>query len=129
MADVNSESQPQPQPPSEGDAYFAPARSGRPKSIFPGVTLRAVCGEQMMLSVVDLEPGSIVQEHSHPHEQLGYLVSGVVDFTVGGVTRRLKAGDRWVIPGGVPHKVVTIEGPAVAIDIFHPIREDYREGG
>lgn len=82
-----------------------------------------------MVSVVDLGPGSIVQEHSHPHEQLGYLVSGVVDFTIGEVTRRLKPGDRWIIPGGIKHKVVTVEGPAIAIDVFHPIREDYREGG
>lgn len=116
-----------PSPPNVDDVHFAPADSGSPRTIFPGVTLRAIHGDRMMLSVVNLDTGSIVQEHAHPHEQLGYLVSGVVDFTVGGETRRLKAGDRWIIPGGVAHKVVTVEGPAVAIDVFHPIRDDYRE--
>jgi hypothetical protein len=25
----------------------------------------------------------------------------------------------------VVHRVVALEGPAVALDVFHPIREDY----
>ena len=79
-----------------------------------------------MFSVVHLEPGSVVFEHAHPHEQMGLLISGRLQFTIGGVTRVLGPGDIWRIPGGVPHKVVTLDGPAVALDAFHPIREDYR---
>jgi quercetin dioxygenase-like cupin family protein len=56
---------------------------------------------------------------------MGYLVSGRLEFTVGGVTRILEPGDLWRIPGGVPHRVVALDGPALALDVFHPIREDY----
>jgi quercetin dioxygenase-like cupin family protein len=107
------------------DPYFVPAGVGTAHEIFPGVVLRAVAGQELMISVVHLDPGAVVEEHSHPHEQMGYLVSGRLEFTVGGHTRDLSAGDRWRIPGGVPHRVVAVGGPAVAIDVFHPIREDY----
>ncbi len=110
---------------TDDDPYFVLAGVGTAREIFPGVTLRAIAGEEMMVSVVHLEPDSVVEEHSHPHEQMGYLVSGCLDFTIGGRTRRLHPGDRWRIPGGVLHRVVAVGGPAVAIDVFHPIREDY----
>ncbi|MBX6313037.1 MAG: cupin domain-containing protein [Isosphaeraceae bacterium] len=109
----------------DADAYFIPAGSGSHHRIFPGVEIRTTAGRQMMLSVVTFEPGAVVPEHAHPHEQMGIMISGRAEFTVGGVTRILGPGDIWRIPGGVPHRVVALDGPAVALDCFHPIREDY----
>ena len=105
--------------------YFHPAGSGSRHEIFPGVEIRTTAGRGIMLSVVHLEPGSVVAEHAHPHEQMGLLIEGRLEFTVGGVTRVLGPGDLWRIPGGVPHSVRAIDVPAVALDVFHPIREDY----
>ena len=79
----------------------------------------------MMLSVVTFESDAVVSEHAHPHEQMGFLVSGRLEFTIGGVTRILAPGAMWRIPGGVLHHVRAIDGPALALDVFHPIREDY----
>jgi quercetin dioxygenase-like cupin family protein len=112
-------------PPRPADRYFAPAGSGSHHDLFPGVAIRTTAGERLMLSVVTFEPGGVVPEHAHPHEQVGILLSGRLDFTVGGETRRLGPGDQWRIPGGVPHAVVAVGGPAVALDVFCPIREDY----
>ena len=78
-----------------------------------------------MLSVVRFEPESVVADHAHPHEQMGILLEGRLEFTVGGVTRLLGPGDIWRIPGGVVHRVRALDQPAVALDVFHPIREDY----
>lgn len=108
------------------DRYFIRAGTGSHHRIFPGVELRSASGDALMLSVVTLEPGAVVPEHSHPHEQMGYLVSGRLEFTIGGQTRILGPGDQWRIPGGVPHRVVAVDGPALALDVFHPVREDYR---
>jgi quercetin dioxygenase-like cupin family protein len=112
--------------PRQDDAYFVPAGTGSRHLIFPGVEIRTTAGEGMMLSVVTFEPGSIVPEHAHPHEQMGLMVSGRLEFTVGGVTRTLGPGDQWKIPGGVKHSVRAVDGPAVALDVFHPVRDDYR---
>ena len=104
--------------------YFMPAGSGSRHLIFPGVEIRTAAGNHLMMSVVDLEPESVVLDHAHPHEQIGILLEGRLEFTVGGVTRLLGPGDMWRIPGGVVHGVRALE-KSVAVDVFHPIREDY----
>ena len=111
--------------PKAGDAYFLPAGSGSKHHIFPGVEILTTAGKALMLSVVRFEPRSVVAEHMHPHEQMGMLLEGRVEFTIGNETRLLGPGDMWRIPGGVMHSVRALEAPALAIDVFHPIREDY----
>ena len=106
--------------------YFIPAGEGTRHTIFPGVEIVTTAGQEMMLSVVTFQPGAVVEMHAHPHEQMGMMISGRAEFTVGGITKTIGPGDIWRIPGGVPHKVVGLDGPAVALDVFHPVREDYR---
>jgi quercetin dioxygenase-like cupin family protein len=105
--------------------YFVPAGLGSRHVIFPGVEIRTTAGRQLMLSVVRFEAGSVVADHSHPHEQMGMMISGRLEFTVDDTTRVLGPGDIWRIPGGVVHGVRALDEPAVALDVFHPIREDY----
>jgi quercetin dioxygenase-like cupin family protein len=107
------------------DFYFVAAGSGSRHNIFPGVEICTNAGQAMMLSVVTFEPDSVVPDHSHPHEQMGIMISGRLEFTVGGVTKVLGPSDLWRIPGGVVHRVRALDGPAVALDVFHPIRQDY----
>jgi quercetin dioxygenase-like cupin family protein len=123
MSDPQAGEQPTPLPDPNG--YFLPAGSGSRHEIFPGVEIRTTAGRGIMLSVVRLEPGSVVADHAHPHEQMGILLEGRLEFTVGGVTRVLGPGEIWRIPGDVVHGVRALDGPAVALDVFHPIREDY----
>lgn len=99
--------------------------NGRSFEQFPGVTLTTNAGEKIMLSVVQFKEGAEVPVHQHPHEQGGILVSGRLRFTIGERTEILEAGDQWIIPGNTPHTVVAIDGPAMALDVFYPIREDY----
>jgi quercetin dioxygenase-like cupin family protein len=108
-------------------SYYFPtsAECGR-HTIFPGVTIQTCAASNMMISVVDLAPRSVVEEHSHPHEQIGMVLEGKVVFSIGGEERTLTAGDLYRIPGNVRHKVVVLDQPVKAIDIFHPVREEYR---
>jgi len=106
-------------------AYFVPAGLGSRHDLFPGVAIRTAAGDALMLSVVTFEDGSAVPDHAHPHEQMGLMLAGRLEFTVGGETRVLGPGDLWRIPGGVRHSVRAVDGPATALDVFHPIREDY----
>jgi quercetin dioxygenase-like cupin family protein len=106
--------------------YFPEPHELARHDIFPGVHIATAAAEKMMLSLVDLEPGSVVEEHSHPHEQVGMVLAGKAIFFIGGEEKVLKAGDMYRIPGHVRHKVKALEQPVRALDIFHPIREDYR---
>jgi quercetin dioxygenase-like cupin family protein len=90
------------------------------------VRARRVEGERITLAVVELAPNSVVPEHRHPHEQLGMVIVGSVHFTVDGETRELRPGGTWRIPSDRPHDVVTGPVGAVVIDVFSPIRDDWR---
>ena len=94
-------------------------------SVAPGVVLRPLWGEKIMLVRVELDAGSEVPMHSHPHEQAGIVLEGEFDLIIGEETKRLKKGDPYLIPGDIRHGVITGNEPAVALDIFNPPREDY----
>lgn len=97
------------------------------RDLFPGATAKTFWGEKMMLSRVVIEPGGVVPPHQHPHEQAGVVLEGQLEFTIGGETRVLGPGDMYVIPGGVEHTVVSVsDETAIALDIFSPVREEYK---
>ncbi len=95
---------------------------------FDGVRMSATEGRQMTLSVVDLEPHAVIAEHSHPHEQVGYMVSGQMEFVIEGQSYQVRPGQIWRLPGGVSHKVIAGGEPCRAVDVFYPVREDMRAG-
>jgi len=97
-----------------------------PKVLAPGVTAKIASGERMMLSLVTLAPGAVVPTHSHPHEQMGLMVSGTMEFTIAGEMRLLTGNEMYFVPGGVPHAAKGGPGGAVALDAFSPPREEYR---
>jgi quercetin dioxygenase-like cupin family protein len=97
-----------------------------PRTLAPGVTAGIVSGEKLMFSLVTLEPGAVVPTHSHPHEQMGMMVSGTMEFTIAGETRLLTGNEMYLVPGGVPHAARAGPQGAVALDAFSPPREEYR---
>lgn len=105
--------------------YFVDKSGCKAQNIFPGIQIKTAACQQMMLSWVDCEPGAIVELHSHPHEQVGVVIGGRARFIIGDEERVLEPGDLYMIPGGVEHRVIALEEGAQALDIFHPIREDY----
>jgi quercetin dioxygenase-like cupin family protein len=97
-----------------------------PQKIWDGVAGRAIHGERITLGVIELDPSSVVPEHSHENEQLGIMLAGSVQFRVGDETRELRPGDTWSIPANTPHEVHTGPEGAVMIDVFGPVREDWK---
>jgi quercetin dioxygenase-like cupin family protein len=74
---------------------------------------------------VTIRAGSDLPEHAHPHEQIMIVLSGDLELVVGGEPQRLRDGDVHVIPGGVVHSAHA-HAECEVIDVFHPVREDYR---
>ena len=93
----------------------------------PGCRMRTPFGERLMLSYLEMEAGAEIPQHQHPHEQGGMLLSGKVELTIGDETRVVEPGAIYLIPPNVPHRAVAVGGPAVVLDIFTPVREDYAE--
>lgn len=94
--------------------------------MMPGVTRRAVHLDDVMITFFDFEPGAIVPEHNHPHQQITWVVSGAMEFDLQGEKRVLEAGDGVLIAPDMRHGAVVLDGPCRAIDAWHPVREDYR---
>ena len=106
--------------------YFVDKSDCSHHAIFPGVDIFTFAGQGLMLSLVEFQPSAVVEEHDHPHEQAGMVLEGRAEFLVGGVSQVLGPGDMYRIPGGVRHKVIALDAPVKALDVFHPPREDYR---
>ena len=96
-----------------------------PVTMLPGLIRRTLATSQkMMICEFTFEAGVRIPIHSHPHEQVGYVVVGCVEMTVADHTATLTAGDSYYAPSDVPHGALTLE-PTIIIDTFTPPREDY----
>ena len=91
----------------------------------PGVHRRVLgTTDRMMLTEFFLESGAEVPTHSHPHDQVGYVVMGRLQLTVAEDVRDLASGDSYAIPGGVMHRALALRD-TLLVEVFAPPREDF----
>ena len=96
-----------------------------PHPMFPGVSLHAAGGEQVLMCRVAYEPGTKVARHSHEAtEQVMYIVAGDVTLTVGEETRELRGGDVCVINRGIDHELESVDG-CQFIEALSPVPRDH----
>ncbi|WP_458205970.1 cupin domain-containing protein [Haladaptatus sp. NG-SE-30] len=82
-------------------------------------------GEQMSVQHFHIEPGATVPEHSHEHEQTGFVYAGALTFIVDGEESIIEEQDSYAIPGGEPHAAENrTDTPVRGIDVFSPPRLD-----
>jgi quercetin dioxygenase-like cupin family protein len=106
--------------------YFHDPSERETKELLPGIVARTFWGKNMLAAVVDLDPETVLPVHSHPHEQLGIVIKGEFELTIGGEARKLKPGDVYLIPGDVEHGAKTFTNPVKVMDVFSPVREEYK---
>lgn len=109
------------------EAQFVRFDQVRAFELAAGVSARPLFGEGAMLNLIEFEPGSTVPLHSHEHEQLGIVLRGMQALVVDGVAHELGPLEGYVLPGGVPHSAYCGPEGSLVLDIFRPVREDYRE--
>ena len=93
-----------------------------PRVVAPGYLGRYLHSDQIK---VDIAPGAVIQEHSHPHEQWTLLLSGSFELTVSGVAHVMRPGQVLYIAPHERHSARALTACAV-LDVFHPPRDDYR---
>ena len=104
---------------------FADAGDIPPQQIWAGVLGRAIHGENVTLSLLELDANAEVPEHSHANEQMGILVHGSVTFRIGDEEREVRPGGTWRILAHVPHSVTVGPEGAVIVEVFAPARTDW----
>jgi quercetin dioxygenase-like cupin family protein len=91
----------------------------------PGLLRKILANNpRMMLVEHEMEEGWIGARHSHPHDQLVYVLRGRLRVTCGDQTFEVLAGDNFMVDGGVEHQASALE-PSAVLDVFTPTREDY----
>jgi quercetin dioxygenase-like cupin family protein len=95
------------------------------KEIRPGFFGKMVHGDKSTLAIWDIKKGSRLTEHSHPNEQITYVLDGELEMVIGGEKFLLTAGATHAIPSNVAHSAYAHTDVQV-IDVFAPARDDYR---
>lgn len=98
------------------------AKESNPES---GLTRRVLAyNDKLFLAEHHMVKGWAGSMHSHPHDQIVYLVRGHLKVNCLGGIFELHTGDTFVVRGGVQHGASAIE-ESLVIDVFTPCREDY----
>lgn len=74
-----------------------------------GYSRGVAVGENLMMAHVRLDAGAITAPHSHPHEEIIYVVFGRWQVTVGDTEFILEADQSLVVPPNVEHSSVALE--------------------
>ncbi len=91
-----------------------------------GVRRRSFSGASSTLAFTTLDPGHDPSPHSHPHEQIVYIMRGRARFFVGGEETVLGPGEMLVVPPGVEHWAENLgDEPVLDLSFFAPRRDDY----
>ncbi|MEA3349081.1 MAG: cupin domain-containing protein [Chloroflexota bacterium] len=106
--------------------YFHNPSTRDTKELVPGIFARTFWGDKMLVAVFDLDPNTHMPSHTHPHEQAGTVIAGKIELTIGAETKTLQPGDVYIIPSGVEHEAKTFDQPVKVIDVFSPVREEYK---
>ena len=98
------------------------------KSVRDGIERKAFGSDNVTLALHRLSPGHALLPHSHPNEQVVYILEGEMDFHIGDKTVRLGPGGLAVIPPNVTHYGQVVgDKPALNLDVFTPARPEYEQ--
>ncbi len=95
------------------------------KEIAKGLKGYYAHGASSTLGYIEIKAGSVLALHHHIHEQITYILDGQLDMVIGGIPCSLTNGMYYVIPSNTPHSAIAATDCKV-IDVFSPVREDYR---
>ncbi len=64
----------------------------------------SVPGREAVITRVEIAPGASVGRHTHPGDEITYVLEGQADILVEGrAPLKVKAGDGFIVPGGLKH--------------------------
>ena len=104
---------------------FCNIKSRPELEVAPNAMTKTFWGENMLLSLIKLQPHTEVPTHRHTHEQVGIVLEGEVLLWIGNEQCLLKSGDCFIVPSNVDHGACTEANHSLIADIFSPIREEF----
>jgi quercetin dioxygenase-like cupin family protein len=74
----------------------------------------SVPGREVIQVRVDFDAGYVAPMHTHPGEEIIYVLEGTLEYEIGGQKSKVKAGDVLFVPAGTPHTAKNIGGDNAA---------------
>ncbi len=66
-------------------------------------------GREVIQVRVDFDPGYVAPRHTHPGEEIIYVLEGTLEYWIEGQpTATVKPGDVLFVPAGTPHSVTNV---------------------
>jgi quercetin dioxygenase-like cupin family protein len=80
----------------------------------------SIPGREVVQVLVEIAPGVVAPNHTHPGEEIAYVVEGLLEYTLQGrPPATLKAGESLFIPAGTPHAAKNVgSGNAVELATY-----------
>jgi quercetin dioxygenase-like cupin family protein len=80
----------------------------------------STAGHEAVMARAEFAPGAAVGRHTHPGEEVGYVLEGTISVEVQGKpASTLKAGDAFLIPAGTVHDARNVgTGPAKVVATY-----------
>jgi quercetin dioxygenase-like cupin family protein len=88
----------------------------------PSIAAATLTGTRLSATRYLLDAGADVPEHAHDSEEFGHVVRGGLELRCEGVTSTLRAGDAFVVPGGVPHAARALDDGCELLECYAPPR-------
>ncbi len=107
--------------------FVTPAEASQVETPFHAFRRTMGTTEHMMLIEFFIPREVVVPEHSHVHDQVGYVVRGVIEVTINGVMQVCHPGDSYAVESNVVH-TARAQVDTLVIEVFTPPREEYRNG-
>ena len=77
---------------------------------------------EAILSVNDLGVGTVVARHIHPGDEIGYVAEGEVQLLIEGQAPHIiRAGEGYIVPGGVVHSAVIVGTTSARLIATHVV--------
>jgi quercetin dioxygenase-like cupin family protein len=90
-----------------------------------GVEMKIISGEKMMMVFFRMEPGAVIAEHTHPHEQMGAVLEGALELTIADEKKIVGPGEAYHIASDITHSCRCLDQPTRILEVFAPPREDF----
>jgi len=68
----------------------------------------SVPGRELIQVRVDFDPGYVAPRHTHPGEEIIYVIEGTLEYQIGGKATTVEPGDVLFVPAGTIHSVKNV---------------------
>jgi quercetin dioxygenase-like cupin family protein len=100
---------------ASGTTRLASGQSGFTRTVLQQVDL-SIPGKEAITARVEFQaPNASPGRHTHPGEEIAYVIEGAVTIEIDGATKAAKAGEAFIIPAGRPHNATNAGARSVLL--------------